>query len=543
MEPSASNFSLNDVEKDVAGALSEPLLPFPPASQKFENDAVSSQSRPLLPLQEDNRKIRADGGVIVASERTAVTSVDSDEEQPPDNDSSTTTTYPLDPQRFVVISVFALANVLAGAAWITFAPIDDVVMEKYSITDSQVNWLSLIFMALYGPGTILTAWGIRKYGLRATVVVSAMLIALGGLIRWWSIYFIATNSNVAYSVLLAGQGLVAMGQPVFSNAPARVAAAWFQQTTVAISFVVFGSMVGMVLGQSMSPLLVHQFDGLLAGQGLAMLGCAILTYFCFESEPKRAPSAAEAVRRRSSVVSQSGASTCATTTAWLDLKRLMTDKQYIILLTAIGLEFGMNNALLTLLQPWIASVGFPSDALAGTCGTFCIIGGVLGIFIAAPLLDKTQNFKQAVRWTFAVAFVVVIGAVGVLQPHSQDWMLMAAFFFMGMTQFSILPICMDAAAAHTYPISEELSSAGMQIVGQYLGIILTDAMEPLLRHHGNSDARGGFSSPVNLVALALMFVSSAVALCYNGQDLRADAHLSETDEVENESSDEDEASS
>jgi MFS family permease len=514
-----------------------------------ENDVNNELSQALLgglgPLDRNGLTIKDNSGEIVVSERTAATTVSCDGDSVTTNGADYTPV--LDPRRFVVLSVFSLANVLAGAAWITFAPIDDVVMEKYHVTDQQVNWLSLIFMALYGPGTILCAWFIRKYGLRATVVVSAVLMALGGMIRWWSVWFVATNDKSAYPVLLAGQALVAMGQPVFSNAPARVASAWFQQTTVAISFVVFGSMLGMVLGQAMSPWLVHQFDWLLAGQGLAMLVCAIATYFCFESEPNQPPTTAEAVRRRSSLVQESdNASTCSTSAAWLDLKKLSTDKQYVVLLLATGIEFGVNNALLTLLQPWIASTGFPSDVLAGACGTFCIVGGVVGIFIAAPTLEKTRNYKQAVRWSFVVTFVTMVGVVAVLQPKSHDWMLLAAFFVMGMTQFPILPICMDAAAAHTYPISEELSSAGMQIVGQYLGILLTDAMEPLVRLHSRKDEehefRGGFASPVNIATLALLFVSAVTASCYNGEDKRADANINHHGDVPNRTPDEEEAS-
>ena len=136
---------------------------------------------------------------------------------------------------------------------------------------------------------------------------------------------------------------------------------------------------------------------------------------------------------------------------------------------------------MTLLQPWIASAGFPGDDLAGSCGSLGIIGGIVGIFIAAPLLDWTRNYNQAVRWSFLVSFIIMLGVVAVLRPNSKEGMLAAAFTLMGMSQFPMLPICLDAAAAHTYPVSEELSSAGLQFVGQYLGIVLTDGMEYLLK--------------------------------------------------------------
>jgi MFS family permease len=179
--------------------------------------------------------------------------------------------------------------------------------------------------------------------------------------------------------------------------------------------------------------------------------------------------------------------------------------------------------LLTLLQPWIASAGFPGDDLAGWCGALGFIGGMVATFVAAPLLDHTCAYNQAVRWSFLVAFLVMVGVIFVLQPNSKEWVLITAFFLMGMSQFPLLPICLDAAAAHTYPISEELSSAGLQFVGQYLGIAMTDGMEYLLKHQSIIDGGNpvAFAAPLNIAILALMLFSAVVAFLYSGEDRRA----------------------
>ncbi|KAG7341942.1 major facilitator superfamily transporter [Nitzschia inconspicua] len=461
------------------------------------------------------------------SEQTETLSVSVDDEQA----ENAVQHHLLDPKRFMVLGVFSLANLLAGAAWITFAPIDDVMMTMYAITSQQVNWLSLIFMAAYGPGTAVCAWAIRKYGLRRTVVVSAFVMALGGLLRWWSAYLThSTNhKSFAYPMLLTGQGLVSMAQPVFSNAPARVASAWFQNTAGAIGFTIFGAMLGMVLGQSMSPWMAGSVGQLLAGQALAMVVCAIGCFFYFESEPKTPPTAAEAMKRQQQQYQQEFDSgdedqlhQSSTKSTWCEIKYLLADKQYLLLLVAFGVQYALNNALLTLLQPWIASAGFPGDDVAGTCGTMAIVGGFFGIFIAASLLDLTQNYRHAVRWSFLASFVVMVGVVYALQPNFKEWALFGVFFFMGLSQFPILPICLDAAAAHTYPISEEMSSAGLQFVGQYLGIVVTDGMEFLLKSAPHEDGISlGFEAPVNIAILALMFLSAMIGLLYNGEDRRA----------------------
>jgi cyanate permease len=180
---------------------------------------------------------------------------------------------------------------------------------------------------------------------------------------------------------------------------------------------------------------------------------------------------------------------------------------------------------MTLIQPWLAGAGFPGDEMAGLLGSLMIVGGIFGTFIATPLLDKTRNYNQAIRWSFLLSFLVMIGVVFTLQPRFPVWILCLSFFLMGMSQFPILCIVLDAAAAHTYPISEELSSAGLQFVGQYLGLPFTDLLNYLIGKSTESDAGidYGFVAPVNVAILASFFVSAGVAMFYTGSDRRSHA--------------------
>ena len=541
----------------------------------MENNIDDALAEPLL--QEDSHEEDILQAAAAAAAAAAVAEDDNDYVLIGVEDD----TYILDPQRYAVLLVFGFANLVASAAWITFAPIEDAMQIKYDgITAAQVNWLSMIFMALYGPGTFICSWSIRRFSLRTTVVLSAWIMALGCILRWWSISFVSSNttaagsdtmalstalnnkegrnSNMGYILLLTGQGLVAIAQPVFANAPARVAAAWFQTTTQAVGVAVFMATIGMVLGQSMSPLFVHEATGdglgwLLAGQAVTMVLCSLATWWYFQSEPKHPPSAAEAARRRCQTCSndqlralsvetletsnellQQDITDNNTDAIWKDVKTLLTDKQYIIMLVAFGIGYGANNATLTLLQPWIAAAGFPGDETAGLLGSLSIAGGVVGTMIAAPLLDASRNYNQAVRWSYVVAFLVAIGVVGTLRPSCPTWMLAVSFTAMGASQLPLLTICLDAAAAHSYPIPEELSSAGLQLVGQYLGIGMIDVMQSLLAtQQADKDGSGGthpvpqdaigFKGHFNIAFLVLQGLSAAVALGYHGDDPRATA--------------------
>lgn len=469
--------------------------------------------------------------------------------------------HSLDPRRFAILAIFCLNNLIGSAVWITFAPIEDAVIAKFrqydgennsssGISYQQINWLSMISMVVYGPGTALCAWIVPKYGFRETVIASSILMALGCFLRWLSLSFVSpddgatsdefSSSIARYFILLTGQGLVALGQTIFMNAPARVAASWFQQTTKSIGAINLCSSLGIVFGQALPPLCVladtgEHLDQLLAAQGVAMGICALFTGYWFRyEEPACPPSAAESARRRererqSDHSSSSDSMVSPTCSIPKDVEKLLTNPQYIMLTIAFGINYALNSALLTLIQPWITLSGFPGDKMAGLCGSLLIGGGVFGTWIASILLDLTRNFNQAIRWSFASTAVVAFGLVATLRPECPTWILATAFTISGMTQGPLTTICFDAVAAHTYPVAEELSSAGLQMVGQYLGVVLVDGMSYLIESASsgdqddddNEEAEFGFTANVNIAYLSLLCISAVFALCYRSEDPRA----------------------
>ena len=63
------------------------------------------------------------------------------------------------------------------AGWIGFAPIADKVMFAYndgdrSISESQVNYLSWIFMIMFLPMNFVSVWVIENKGLRISLIIA-----------------------------------------------------------------------------------------------------------------------------------------------------------------------------------------------------------------------------------------------------------------------------------------------------------------------------------------------------------------------------------
>ncbi len=459
-----------------------------------------------------------------------------------DANANADSTYSLDPRRFAILTIFCLNNLIGSAAWITFAPIEDAVKAKFlqygsSISSQQINWLSMISMVVYGPGTALCAWVVPKYGFRETVIGSSVIMALGFYLRWLSFNILIphdgamsdeySSSTTRYSILLTGQGLVALGQTIFMNAPARVAASWFQQTTKPIGAINLCSNFGIIVGQALSPLCVvpetgEYLDQLLGAQGIVMAICTLFTGYSFQyEEPERPPSASEAAKRRERLrQSDNSSDPAASPSALKDVKTLVTNPQYVILTIAFGITYGLNGTIMTLMEPWLALCGFPGDETAGLFGSLLVGGGLVGTWIASTLLDITRNYNQAIRWSFVSIIAVGVGLVATLYPECPTWVLATAFTMTGMTQGPITAICTDAVAAHTYPVSEELSSAGLQMVGQYLAVVMVNGMSYLIESESGGE-KYGFSAKVNIAYIGLLAVSSFFACCYHSEDLRA----------------------
>ena len=373
---------------------------------------------------------------------------------------------------------------------------------------------------------------------------------------------------------------MALGQTIFLNAPARIAASWFQQTTKAIGMIQFLNSVGMVLGQLLPPMMVEEttgryLDTVLWGQLLAMVVTTTATALVFLQPqyhaPKTPPTCAEAVRRHhrheeerhrrhaqitagfqdeimvgGTIITFPPPATAAATIAtygtthttntktmfhevWNDVRTLLTDRHYMVLLMAFGFQYSITGATLTVLQPWLASVGFQGgDTVAGLCGSVMVFTGVLGTGIASSVLDYTKDYTTAIRSTFVLGFIAALELVVVaLHPSTPIWLVLVSFGVSGVTQGPILTICLDTAAAHTYPISEEISSAGLQLFGQYLGIVLVIWMEQVITVDTKEQNIGGFNSKTNILYVSLLGLSSIFACYYKNNDRRTDINNTE----------------
>ena len=77
--------------------------------------------------------------------------------------------YKLYCNRFHILMLFSLLSFLNAFMWITFSPIEELTRNYYGMSDTAVNMLSVVFMILFLPGSILSSYLINVGGLRRSI--------------------------------------------------------------------------------------------------------------------------------------------------------------------------------------------------------------------------------------------------------------------------------------------------------------------------------------------------------------------------------------
>ena len=86
-------------------------------------------------------------------------------------------------ERWTMLLLFCSLEGANALLWISFAPISDQVQNYFgggvysSVT--AVNMLANVFLIFYGPGTVLAALSMKKYGLRNSLLLGGFVTMLG----------------------------------------------------------------------------------------------------------------------------------------------------------------------------------------------------------------------------------------------------------------------------------------------------------------------------------------------------------------------------
>ncbi|XP_069486700.1 solute carrier family 49 member A3 isoform X2 [Ambystoma mexicanum] len=324
--------------------------------------------------------------------------------------------------RWYLLGVICLLNCSNSMLWLSFAPVADKTAKFYGCSLDQVNWLSQVYLIIAIPFGILTMWVLDILGLKTAVILSAWLNMLGSVVRYFGV-LLFISKEIGYPLLLLGQCICAVAQPLVLFSPTKLAAVWFpeHQQATANMMSSMSNPLGILLANLLSPALVHKKEDIPFMVGMyavpAVLACILATVGVCHSEPPTPPSAS-AVNSTSEPF-------------WPGLKKLF----------------------------------------AGLCGALFIGVGILGAFLLGLYIDRTKNFTEAIKICFAMAALASIAFALVSRLPNQPALVAAVCSLFGFFGFSIYPISMELAVECSYPVGEGTSTGLVFIAGQIQGII------------------------------------------------------------------------
>eukprot|EP00892_Ulva_mutabilis_P012065 jgi/Ulvmu1/9230/UM005_0330.1 len=381
-------------------------------------------------------------------------------------------TYKQYPQRWRMLATIFFANLVLQSIFITFAPIATAASQFYNVDLTAINWLALVWPAMFIPASLVSSWSYHKYGLRVNMLAAGIMMAVGTCLRLLSLAVPIVRADVlsqkdnrgAYTAVLIGTMLVALVQPVVLSSTTLVAASWFSESQrgLANTLMLIGYPVGLAIGAVVPPAMVnhqdgHGIDGVLLLQfGLA----AAAAIFCFglSSAPPSAPSATAPYRRGNDNLGR-------------DLKSLRRNFGFMTLCNIWGLCVGAIQALLTLLQQILHRQGYsPHDA--GGISAALILCGIVGAAIAGPVVDATRKYKLilAICISLALPFMVLVAVAS--QRANRLAVLYACASLLGFLAVPVLPVALDMSAEITYPIPAGLTSTILWFCSQVTALVL-----------------------------------------------------------------------
>ncbi|MFX1318623.1 MAG: MFS transporter [Promethearchaeota archaeon] len=353
--------------------------------------------------------------------------------------------------RWIVLLVFMFIAAVTQILWITFAPISSMVASLYGVTELDVALLSLIFMAVYIPVSIPSAYLIDSKGFRYAAGVGAIITAVFAVFRVF-----APN----YLLLLALSGGIAIGQPFVFNSPTKIARRWFpaKERGLATGLGTMAIFLGIMLGLLVTPFAVVGigfFYTMLSYAVIAVIA-AVLFLFVAKEHPPSPPELDEPEDEK----------------MLKGLRQIIGIRQFIILIVLFFVGLGIFNGIATWIEQILA--GRVIDITqAGIVGAIIILGGIIGAVIIPTLSDKYQRRKPFI----ILALLLAAPFTFMLAYHPDYIVLLVSAFLLGFFLMPALPLGLQTGAEMTKPIPEGTSAGVLMIFGQAGGIVLILAMD------------------------------------------------------------------
>ncbi|XP_076861883.1 solute carrier family 49 member A3 isoform X2 [Brachyhypopomus gauderio] len=319
------------------------------------------------------------------------------------------------------------------------------------------------------PVGLATTWMLDTLGLRLAMILGSWLNMTGAVLRAVGVLS-AVPQWAMFPMVMAGQTLAAVAQPLFVFSPTKLAALWFpeHQRATANMIASMSNPLGLLFANLFSPLVISNTHSLLMLLFIyaipATVVCFLATVGIRESVPPTPPSAS--------------ADTSNSEPFLQGIKLLLTNKAYMVLLLCFGSGIAIFTCFSTLLEQILCVKGY-SSGFAGLGGALFIVFGVIGAAFLSFLVDKTKMFTEASKINMCLTSLACTGFAVVCQMREQRAIVIVACVLFGFFGFGVYPVAMELSVECSYPVGEATSAGMIFISGQIQSIIYMVLLQAL----------------------------------------------------------------
>uniref|UniRef100_A0A3B4BA89 Solute carrier family 49 member 3 n=1 Tax=Periophthalmus magnuspinnatus TaxID=409849 RepID=A0A3B4BA89_9GOBI len=303
----------------------------------------------------------------------------------------------------------------------------------------------------------------------------------GAVIRFLGAALPEYDASSRYPVVLLGQAISALAQPLIIFTPTKLAALWFpvhQRTTA--------NMLASMCEYPISPDI-----------------CLLATVGVRSSVPPTSPSPS------------------AQSSPEPFLQGLKLNRAYLVLMLCLGSGIASFTCFSSLLDQILCVQGY-SNEFAGLCGALFIIWGIVGAGLLGVYVDRTKKFIEVTKINLSLSSV----ACAAFSVQAAVAVVCSLFGFFG---FSVYPVAMELSVECSYPVGEATSAGLIFASGQVQSVLymflLQSLTTPLAPTPGSMCGEGPQSWRVPLMLLAGLcaFFTSVFVLFFRSRYRRLEA--------------------
>ncbi|KAK3826016.1 MAG: major facilitator superfamily domain-containing protein [Benniella sp.] len=375
-------------------------------------------------------------------------------------------TYVTYKSRFVGLFAIVLLNISTGFVWLTYSSVQKAAQGYFNIDDSTIiDVTSILYFVAFLIMSPVSGWMFEKKGIKKSLLFGAGVQLVGTLLRYFSHFIESTPESPGgrIALTLVGQVIAAAAQPFFLNVPPKYAAVWFSETgrTTATMIGSVANAFAAALAQLVIPEITTDKDSM----STSVLVCVILSVvaiipvlFMKERPPTPpSPSAEQALLETKEEP------------FWVSLKKVGTNKQFLILMFLFGTFVGFFNAFSSLISQFAEPFGYDATE-SGYFGAAMIVAGLVGAGIAGPVIDRNKQFKSLMKTMVPLATLFYIIFVFVVRKDFLVGILVASAL-LGLFSFALLPVVLELGVECTYPVTPASSTALLWSSGQFFAVI------------------------------------------------------------------------